>query len=125
MLRRSGAILQTLRVRLLAGAAFSFLLVSQADAEPQTTTGQSAPPTQERTPSAFPPAQAQQPTEPAPAAAGTTNQTELPAIVVSASRQKPKPKPKPGAQPAAQPADAPTAAQAALNAKMNAFDQAR
>jgi outer membrane receptor protein involved in Fe transport len=121
MLRRSGAILQTLRVRLLAGAAFSFLLVSQADAQPQTTTGQSAPPTQERTPSASPPAQA-------PAAAGTTNQTELPAIVVSASRQKPKPKPKPGAQaaqPAAQPADAPTAAQAALNAKMQSMDQAR
>jgi outer membrane receptor protein involved in Fe transport len=66
--------------------------------------------------------------EPTPAAPEATNQTELPPIVVSGLRQKPKPKPKPGAQAAqrtAQPVDAPTAAQAALNAKMNTFDQAR
>jgi outer membrane receptor protein involved in Fe transport len=115
----------------VAGAAFSFLLVSQADAQPQITTGQSAPATQAQTPSASPPAPAPQPTQPAPAAAGTTSPTELPPIVVRASQQKPKPKPKAVAQaaqapqPATQPADAPTAAQAALGAKMQGMDQAR
>jgi outer membrane receptor protein involved in Fe transport len=115
----------------VAGAAFSFLLVSQADAQPQTTTGQSAPATQAQTPSASPPAPPPQPTQPAPAAAGTTSPTELPPIVVRASQQKPKPKPKAVAQaaqapqPATQPADAPTAAQAALGAKMQGMDQAR
>jgi outer membrane receptor protein involved in Fe transport len=114
-------------VRLLAGAAFSFLLVSRADAQPQTPTVPTAPAAPEQALSASPPAQEPQ-TPPAPNAAGATNQTELPLIVVSAPRQKPKPKSKPSAQaaqPAPQQANAPTPAQAALESKMQAMDQAR
>jgi outer membrane receptor protein involved in Fe transport len=114
-------------VRLLAGAAFSFLLVSRADAQPQTPTVPTAPAAPEQAPSASPPAQEPQ-TPSAPNAAGATNQTELPLIVVSAPRQNPKPKPKPSAQaaqPAPQQANAPTPAQAALESKMQAMDQAR
>jgi outer membrane receptor protein involved in Fe transport len=126
MLRPSAAAARNLRACLLATVTLSFLSASQVDAQPQTPTAPTAPAAPEQPPSASPPAQAPQ-TSPAPNAAGATNQTELPPIVVSAPRQNPKPRPKPSAQ-AAQAApqpNAPTPAQAALESKMQAMDQAR
>jgi outer membrane receptor protein involved in Fe transport len=126
MLRPSAAAARNLRACLLATVTLSFLSASQLDAQPQTPTAPTAPTAPEQPPSASPPAQAPQ-TSPAPNAAGATNQTELPPIVVSAPRQNPKPRPKPSAQ-AAQAApqpNAPTPAQAALESKMQAMDQAR
>jgi outer membrane receptor protein involved in Fe transport len=108
------------RAGLFGGVALSALvIVAGANAQQQPTSPQQQ---EQRTA----PEQAPQ-TPPAPNAAGATNQTELPAIVVSAPRQNPKPKPKPStqaAQAAPQQADAPTPAQAALDSKMKAMDQA-
>ena len=117
------------RVWLPSGIAVCVLGTTISVGAQQPASPLQQPPLDPETVSPTPaPAQSQQPTEQAPAVAPAADQTQLPPIVVSASRQKPKPKPKPGAQSAqrtAQPADAPTAAQAALGAKMSAFDQAR
>jgi len=53
------------------------------------------------------------------------SQSQLPQIVVSAPKNKPKPGPKPVATAPPAPLGAPTPAQAALDAKMTGFDQAR
>ena len=61
-----------------------------------------------------------------PGAAAAAHANQLPQIVVSAPKNKPKPGPKPvAAAPPAPPPGAPTPAQAALDAKMTGFDQAR
>jgi len=105
------------RVRLLTGVLSVLGTTLAANAQSPTAQDQQGPAKQQQTL----PAQT-------PAKAPTSSETELPPIVVTASKPKQKPKPKPNtevAQSAAQQTNAPTAAQAALDAKMSAMDQAR
>ena len=117
------------RVQLPSAVAFSALsIVLGANAQQPPPSREQQAPTAEQTPPGATPPVSVQPTAQTPATAPSSNETELPPVVVTASRPKPKPKAKPNtgaAQRTAQQANAPTAAQAALDAKMNAFDQAR
>jgi outer membrane receptor protein involved in Fe transport len=114
------------RARFLGGVAASFLGTALG------ASAQQPPAPQEKTPPAeqqqsLPTPSSAQPQQTAPEApAPTGSETQLPQIVVTSAKSKPRTKPKPSqASPQHTAQDAPTPAQAALDAKMHGLDEAR
>jgi outer membrane receptor protein involved in Fe transport len=115
-----------LRARFLGGVAISVLGTALgANAEqPVAPQEKDAPAEQQQTPPTPGPAQPQQ-TAPV-ISAPSESETQLPQIVVTGAKSKPRSKPKPSQEsPQRTAQNAPTPAQAALNAKMRGLDEAR